>query len=112
MEEKAKGERGGVWWENGIRARLKGAGWRWGGGGGGGWRAGGSWKDEGECGRIIGAGANARVGIGDRRRQGRWEEGWAEAETSGWAATLLRPRLLRGYVMDDMFFSFSSSGLS
>lgn len=64
-------EKGGVgWWENGIRARLKGAGSRWGGGGGGSWRAGCSWKDEGGRSGIIGTGANVRVGIGDRKRRG------------------------------------------
>lgn len=94
---------------NGIRTQLRGAGSRWGGGGGGSWRAGGSWKDEGGHGGIIGTGADARVRIGDRRRQGRWEKGWAAAETNG--ATLPKPCLLRGYAMDDVFFPFSSSGL-
>lgn len=103
----SEGRGGGAgWWENGIRARLKGAGSRWGGGGGwevGGW-VGDSWKDEGGRGGIIGTGADARVGIGDSKRRERREEGWAAAETNG--ATLPRPSWLRASVMDDVFFLF------
>lgn len=97
MEEKAKGWRRsrllGKWDYGSAKRGRDEVGWRrW-------WEleGGGSWKDEGRRGGIIGTGTDARVGIGHRRRQGQREEGWAAMETNGatWPNVALLAQRLR-----------------